>query len=283
MGGKFRLITNILIMLSFVVTMICFVVIAVALISQVNWADCSFSRDYMGNIGDFLSGTIGVFFAFVSFLLMWWTISIQRKQFREQDKLQKQASFETTYFNLLSSLDQVRTNAISVLSKKDATKTSFTVCHGKLIDFFKSSNEKIKVFPDDTPSQIEGTEGKVAELYESFISSESYIGFYFRYVYNVIKFAIINWPDMANRQKYIDLLCARLTDEEMAFIFYNALSKHGLDKNEHPRFKRLLDKYHVFENLSEHYLIDRSHFRFYPNTDFKFLTRDERSKYLYKN
>ena len=46
------------------------------------------------------------------------------------------------------------------------------------------------------------------------------------------------------------------------------------------RFKDILDKYQVFENLNSDYLIDRSHFRFYSHTDFKFLTRDERKHYL---
>ena len=54
----------------------------------------------MGNIGDFLSGTLGVLLSFVSFLLMWKTFATQYRQFERQNELQNQASFETTYFNL---------------------------------------------------------------------------------------------------------------------------------------------------------------------------------------
>lgn len=280
MDGRFRLITNIVIMLSFVVTMICFVVIAVSLVSHVNWADCSFSHDYMGNIGDFLSGTIGVFFAFVSFLLMWRTISIQRKQFREQDNLQRQASFETTFFNLLNSLDDVRANAISILSHSDNKTQSMGECYKKMRDCFKASDSVILVQCSDVESQIEATEGKVAEIYESFVEKQGYAGFYFRYIYNVIRFTLDYWKDYSMCRKYIDQLCARLSDEELSLIFYNALSKYGLDQNERLRFKDLLDTYQVFENLNMEYLVDRSHFRFYPHTDFKFLTRDERKAYL---
>ena len=76
------------------------------------------------------------------------------------------------------------------------------------------------------------------------------------------------------------LLCAKLSDEELALLFYNALSKYARDQNEGLHFKEILDEYQIFENLNHDYLIDRSHFRFYPHTDFKFLTRHERKQFL---
>lgn len=271
---------KIIVMSSFVVTMLCFVYIALVLTSNVRWNDTELGKDCMGNIGDFLSGTLGVLLGFVSFLLMWKTFSVQRKQFAMQDTLQRQSSFETTFFNLLNSLDQVRDNTINILSHSDKSIDSFTSWHKKMIYTFRESDDDVIIKPSYVDSQIEATEGVVAKIYEQFVEDEGYAGFYFRYVYNVMRFIIDYWPNFEMRRKYVDLLCARLTDEEMSLIFYNALSKYGLNQDERPKFKEMLDTYQVFENLNKDYLIDRSHFRFYPYTDFKFLTRDERKEYL---
>lgn len=275
--------SQLIILLSFVITMFCFVVIMIACISKVEWSNCSFSKDYMGNIGDFLSGTLGVLLSFISFILMWRTFSTQREQFEMQDKLQRQASFETTFFNLLNMLDNVRTNAISVLSQSDCEIKNIGTWYKKMEESFEPTKDDIIVLYEAVESQVEATEGKVAEIYESFVSKKGYAGFYFRYIYHVIKFTLDYWENYLTCRKYIDQLCARLTDEEMSLIFYNSLSKYGLNQDERLLFKEILDKYQVFENLNKDFLIDRSHFRFYPHTDFKFLTRDERKEFLKVN
>lgn len=275
---------HILLLLAFLVTMLCFVTIMVSLFSRVNWDDCAFSKDTMGNIGDFLSGTLGVLLSFVSFLLMWKTFTTQYRQFERQNELQNQASFETTYFNLLLSLDQVRKEAVLILREKEICSSI-----SEWYQLFKKANnihkDELRISPDDLPSQVEATQGVVATCYENFINENGYVGFYFRFVYNTIKFAITSWNSYQLQRKYIDLLCAKLSDEELALLFYNALSKYGRNQNEDLHFKDILDKYQLFENLNSDYLLDRSHFRFYPHTDFKFLTRDERKLFLidYKN
>ena len=270
---------HLFILLSFFVTMICFVVILITFFSQVNWNDCAFSKDFMGNIGDFLSGTIGVFLSFISFLLMWKTFSTQYRQFERQNELQSQASFETTYFNLLLSLDQVRNDAVQILKDKNRVGT-ISEWYQLFIKDVEIKKEELIIQPDDVLSQVEAIQGVAAKCYEDFISQNGYIGFYFRFIYNTIKFSVNYWNNYDISRKYTDLLCARLSDEELALLFYNALSKYARDQNEGLHFKDVLDKYQVFENLNYDYLIDRSHFRFYPRTDFKFLTRDERKQFL---
>ena len=272
--------TNYIFLFLFVVTMICFIVIMIAVLSKVDWSNSSFSRDYMSNIGDFLAGTLGVFFSFISFLLMWRTFSVQREQFAMQNILQRQSSFETTFFNLLNSLDKVRGDAINILSHSDKDIDSFTCWYNKMKNAFERSDDDYQIKPTDVDSQIEAAEGVVSQIYERFVGKEGYVGFYFRYIYSIMRFILNYWPEYEIRRKYVDLLCARLSDEEMSLIFYNALSKYGLNQDERPQFKEMLDKYQVFENLNQDFLIDRSHFRFYPHTDFKFLNRDERRSFL---
>ena len=271
--------SHIFLLLTFLVTMISFVTIAVSLISKVDWDNGVFSKDIMGNIGDFLSGTLGVLLSFVSFLLMWKTFATQYRQFERQNELQNQASFETTYFNLLLSLDQVRKEAVIKLGEESTCCSIFKWYHLFIMTANTSKDDMI-IGSNDVQSQVEATQGVVAKCYEDFIDGNGYIGFYFRFLYNTIKFAISYWNNYEVSRKYTDLLCAKLSDEELALLFYNAISKYGRDQNEYLHFKDIMDKYQVFENLNPDYLIDRSHFRFYPHTDFKFLTRDERVRYL---
>ena len=54
---------------------------------------------------------------------MWKTFSTQYRQFERQNELQNQASFETTYFNLLLSLEQVRKDAVQILKEKNQVGT----------------------------------------------------------------------------------------------------------------------------------------------------------------
>lgn len=270
---------HLFILLSFLVTMICFIVILITFFSKVNWDDCAFSKDFMGNIGDFLSGTIGVLLSFISFLLMWKTFSTQYRQFERQNELQKQASFETTYFNLLLSLEQVRKDAVQILNEKKKVGT-ISEWYKLFIKTVEIKKNELIIQPNDVLSRVEATQGVAAKCYEDFIAQNGNIGFYFRFIYNTIKFSVNYWNNYDISRKYTDLLCAKLSDEELALLFYNALSKYARDQNERLHFKEILDKYQIFENLNHDYLIDRSHFRFYPHTDFKFLTRNERRQFL---
>ena len=163
--------------------MICFVTIAVSLISQADWDNGAFSKDTTGNIGDFLSGTLGVLLSFVSFLLMWKTFATQYRQFERQNELQNQASFETTYFNLLLSLDQVRKEAVIKLEEESKCCSIFKWYQLFIMTAYTSKDEMI-IGSDDVQSQVEATQGVVAKCYEDFIDDNGYIGFYFRFVYN---------------------------------------------------------------------------------------------------
>lgn len=92
------------------------------------------------NIGDFMTGTVGVFLTLVSTLFLFVTFSLQRKQFAEAQKDTYRTRFEGTFFNILSMLYSVRTEAnrqISTSSKKHCMdmgsfyyelKNYYTVC-----------------------------------------------------------------------------------------------------------------------------------------------------------
>ena len=42
---------------------------------------------------------------------------------------------------------------------------------------------------------FEATEGVVAKIYEKFVDNEGYAGFYFIYIYNIMRLSIYYWGD----------------------------------------------------------------------------------------
>ena len=81
----------------------------------------------------------------------------------------------------------------------------------------------------------------------------------------------------SEKEKYINLLQAQLSDEELALIFYDAISKLAENKEGFQGFHDLLDETHFLENINQLVLLDEKHFYFYPKTPFKFMSREERN------
>lgn len=247
------------------------------------------------NFGDFLSGTIGLLFTLTTTLFLFVTFKEQRKQFDDTNKNSEQSRFETTFFNLLSMLDDVRNNVnqnikINFVSSKSSTIYDYYACLKRYYDDYPKTSKKTEFHTlmknlnnKSLPSQMEIAEGSLQDFYDSFMKeNKCNIGYYFRYIYNTINFAINERKDYEDQTKYLNILIAQLSNEELALIFYDALSTYGKNKHGEKKFKEILNQYQIFENIDESYLLERSHYLLYPNTKFKFLNRDELGKQISK-
>lgn len=248
------------------------------------------------NFGDFLSGTIGLLFTLTTTLFLFVTFKEQRKQFKDTDDKSNQTRFETTYFNLLAMLDDVRNN-VNQNIKINLSSIGAT----SLYDYYIELKKYYIIYPNQyskpefstymkelnstsLPSQIEMIEGSLQDFYDNFIKDNNCnIGYYFRYIYNTINFAITERMEYDDVNRYINILIAQLSNEELALIFYDALSSHGKNKHGEKKFRKILNEYQIFENIDDSYLLERSHYLLYPNTKFKFLNRDELGKQISKN
>jgi hypothetical protein len=129
-------------------------------------------------------------------------------------------------------------------------------------------------------TELETAERKLGDMYGRFIKDNgAQIGFFFRYVYNTIHFVENQWAgrDGGEEQihQYLNFIQAQMTDEELALVFYDAMSDFAIDSNREYTFKVMLDKYNFLQNMPEAVLLDRNHYKFYHKTVFKFLNRDE--------
>ena len=245
------------------------------------------------NIGDFLWGTLGIAFTFTTTIFLFITFKEQREQLKETKDQSDKTRFETTYFNILGMLKPVQDTVNANIAARLAP-------HGiaNLVDYYRLFQEKYIADLDTkcdlrnmnsafdplntNSAEIEQYEGLVVNEYEEMIGqNECNIGYLYRYLFNTIKFVIddrFNQTDIHARDRYLNLLQAQLSNEELCFIFYNALSKYGKDKEGTLRFRQMLDDTHFLENIDPTFLLNRNHFKFYPKTAFKFLNRTELEK-----
>lgn len=252
------------------------------------WIYNSVLKQIKNNFGDFLTGTVGVLFTLTTTLFLFITFREQRKQFDLSNQDQDQSRFETTYFNLLSMLDDVRNNVNQDISLKLLSSESKSI-----YDYYNLLEKYYNEYPTKSNkpefnnimselknssinSFVEMAEGSIQDFFDSFIKeNKCNIGYYFRYIYNTIKFVIDERGQYNDVSRYLNILQAQLSNEELALIFYDALSSYGRDKNGIKRFKEILNTYQVLENIDESYLLNRNHYVFYSGINFKFLNRTE--------
>lgn len=240
------------------------------------------------NIGDFITGTIGILLTFISTIFLFVTFWFQRKQFSESHKDAYKSRFEGTFFNMLSMLYQVRDESNNYI--KDFSSQHSDGIKGFYEDLRVYYNKERKInedfsqtmnLADKTP--LKGTEREtvfynLSDFYDKYVNSQKCNpGFFFRYIYNLISFVINHWKEDPDEiHTYLNFIQAQMTDMELVLLFYDSMSSRGMDKNKHFTFKDNLDKYSFLENIPEHDLLERNHYKMFPRTKFSFLNADER-------
>lgn len=267
-----------------------YAVLVVINISSAASAEQALLSQMKNAIGDLIAGTVGVCLSFSTTLFLFITFREQRKQFDETRKDSRREQFETTFFNMLAMLYEVRRNINTEISNATDGKekglkdvflgfrnyynghTSSSGC--KEVDRYLSKKSLNTV-------EFEKAEQYMGKIYEDYMADKTYdVGYYFRFVFNLINFVIDNWEEQVDSDteipRYLSMIQAQMSNDELGLIFYDAVSSHGLDKNYEQRFKENIDRYGFLENISDRTLMNRSHHHIYPGTIFKFLNRDER-------
>lgn len=93
---------------------------------------------------------------------------------------------------------------------------------------------------------------------------------FFRYLFNIIKFTIDSRSKYEDEAKYINLLQAQLSSDQLGLLFYNVLSINATNSAGLHEFHNLLDKYNFFQNIDSDNLLNNDDDIFYPNTTFKY-------------
>lgn len=179
-------------------------------------------------------------------------LAAQREEFTNQTKIMKIQRFENTLFNMLS-LQQDIVGSLYYLPKDGADHTPeskgryvFDVFYNTTITRFQYGSEdnvygvKGLIRAENTPNAYRHV--KEISIFDS----------YFRHLYRIFKY-IEESPliDETERYDYACIVRAQLSDYELLMLFYNALN---VNENGVFKFKRLIEKYAVFNNIRENML-----------------------------
>ncbi len=103
---------------------------------------------------------------------------------------------------------------------------------------------------------------------------KSNLAHYFRYVYNIIKFIDENQLGQFETKRYMDILQAQLSQDELCLIFYDSTSERGKKRNGVYQFAEWLEKYDILSNLDPDWIFKDYHYWLHPKTNFKFMRVD---------
>lgn len=181
----------------------------------------------------------------------------QREEFEEQNKTMKRQRFENTFFNMLSLQQEIVAN----LSYEYYVNPNTCPSNIPPEQFYgmspKSQLHGRDVFEGMYKRAIIDYQGKryadgVCNILRSFghlaysnIKATTRFDHCFRHLYRIYKY--VDTSDLITEEERYDYACiirSQLSDYELVMLFYNCLTTNGREK-----FKPLIEKYTIFNNL----------------------------------
>lgn len=191
----------------------------------------------------------------------------QREEFEEQNKTMKRQRFENTFFNMLSLQQEIVANLSfeyyvnpnvcppNTPPEQFYYKSPQSLLHGR--DVFEGMYKRAIIDYNgrryaDGVCNILRSYGHLAY---SNIKATTRFDHCFRHLYRIYRY--VDTSDLITEDERYDYACiirSQLSDYELVMLFYNCLTTNGREK-----FKPLIEKYSIFNNLREELLAKREH------------------------
>ena len=252
--------------------------------------DTFFFSQMSNNFGDFVSGTIGILFTLTATFFLFVTMAEQRKQTYEARLDNARSRYESTYFNMLAMLDDVIKSVDANLKESKSNQIESINAYYRLIKEMyatsKTANaEMLELLQelsinDSCSIRIQRLREGTASIFEQIVKEiDCNVSYFYRYIYNAIMYIEeIDVINEAKKKQYLNILKAQLSDEALALLMYDAISKFAQNKEGFNKFQDVLDRLNFFEDIQESVLLERCHYKFYPKTHFRFLNTNELKK-----
>lgn len=211
---------------------------------------CVFDFSNTGEVGDTIGGIMGPFVAIAAAILTFLAFWVQFKANEQQRKDIARERFENNFFELLH-FHQDITNEL--LLKCNVHSNNY---QNNIRTVEEKGRDVFQLLYED--AIVDNKYGGIKNIIQ--ISSNTWkteylncpIGFldhYFRLLYRILKYiddSSKNIPEMTKdkRYEYTCIVRATLSQYELILLFYNCLSTNGNKK-----FKPLIEKYAIFNNL----------------------------------
>ena len=224
---------------------------------------------HRGQFGD-LFGALNALFAGLAFAGIIWAIILQKnelelqreelaqtrqeikgqkEQLEAQDQTLKKQNFESSFFQLLNFHDNI-VNSLHIRGVGSSAGFDGRACFGTLLGRFQNQYKS-------------GAE--INDNWEEFFKHvQSFVGHYFRNLYNCVKFVDqdVFLRDFESKKSYTNLIRAQLSSQELGLLFYNCLSHRG------SKFKHLVERYSLLKHMDKSHLVQEKHECLYDERAF---------------
>ena len=199
-------------------------------------------------------------------------LSLHRKEMEEQNKTIMLQRFENTFFSMLDNHQSILRDMLAI--KRYETRDSNGNVTGNKEEEYRGRDAMFRFLWTIT-SQLNQKEKEPSiedtrYYFEYKLFNFGRINPYFQQLYSIMDFVDSNTMLSINEKyKYICTLRATLSFDETILVFYYGLSKHG-----NKRFKKLIERYALFEEIQEDMLICKEHKEYYDKGAFSFIYED---------
>jgi hypothetical protein len=196
-----------------------------------------FNWDGLGEFGEFFGGFVGTIFTLISLLLVIRTFEYQRKESKDQRNDAAIQRFDDMFFELL----RVYQEQVKELCIKGEDGKEYC---GK--EFFAKGIEKMKQeFDKNCPKSNNSYKNSAKKAYMTFYeNNKSKLGAYFRTLFRIFDLIDNSILDTKQRKEYAKIIRAQLSENELFFIRYNAMTIYSSDEN-----KEYINKYNLLKHL----------------------------------
>lgn len=209
----------------------------------------------------YIGGILGVGLSIVGTILLYRTFIVTSNNARESASFAKETmesarvqQLENAFFNMLN----VQSNIANIIGYDKLGRAA-----ADLNSCFRNSNGTYIQYP----TEIGEIQKKVNAELLSILNNRYYdLGHYFRHLFNIIKYIDESGLTLELRKKYVNLVQAQMSSDELFITFFNVVSANGKK-----RFYPLILKYpDFFENMdSKNPTFDEIKMLLFPQTIFK--------------
>lgn len=234
------------------------------------WLPCCSTAERRGQFGDKF-GAVNALFSGLAFagliitlVMQYYELRLQRKGIVDQAREMKNQRFENSLFNMLS----MQQNIIGGLSYEYNYHNSGSTKSLKGLEVFH-------FFYIDIPINIGGQYScgvksrKDYTDYKEIVKNLYILASYFSHLYRIFKY--IDETHLIDEDEKYDYACivrAQLSESELLMLFYNAIN------DDDSKFKRLIEKYAIFNNLNVDELAKKEHKDLYAEGAYEYKKED---------
>lgn len=216
----------------------------------IHWFDNEYvvNHELLGTYGDFIGGVLGTIFALISILILIRTFNQQRAVTEKNKEQIENQRFNDLFFELLR-LYQSEISELCGTIVRERGNEKITINYNNK-DFFDFEKELLQRAFKPTTS-YEGNIRGAINLYMSFyIKHRTKVAACFRTLYRI--YDLLDKSDLRGNIKnsYLKIIRVQLTDSELFFIRYNAMTYYGAN------FISYINKYNILKHLPAFELLE---------------------------